>query len=98
MELWSAQNSRAERIFASRKPVHETHFDVGAKFLVARGQAVSRFKKWPPMASKFYGPCEVTVAIHPGYMLKSQYGRISRQVIHAHRLVRYHERPLHLKS
>lgn len=57
--LLSVERSRAERSTGFRKPVKETQLNLGEKVLVARDEAVARFKKWSSLVSKFYGPFQV---------------------------------------
>ena len=68
-------------------------FHVGDEVLVAKDAATNTSFKWPAFGSKFYGPCKVIAARHPRYTLRSLSGRISRNEVHAQRLILYHRRP-----
>lgn len=43
--------------------------------------------KWPAFKSKFYGPCMVTKAKYPRYMLRSSLGGRSHKAIHALKII-----------
>ena len=61
-----------------------------------KGPAANRGIKRPALFSHFYGPCRIIRANHPRYVLLSPSGRVTRDAIHARRLVLYRRRPTHL--
>ena len=74
------------------------NFSVGDEVLVARGTALNTTVKWPAFESRFYGPCKITAAHHPRYVLLSPSRRFSREAVHARRLVLYRKRSSLLTS
>ena len=102
IELSAASAARATRINSqeniSQKPIRTRQFSVGDQVLVAKGQALSSSVKWPPLTSRYYGPCEIVKAKHPRYHLTSRNKKISRTPIHARRLILYRPRPAQLQE
>lgn len=68
-----------------------SNFSVSDKVLVPKG-VVLITNKWPPFTSKYFAPCVVAKAKHPGCKLTSPLGRRLRSVIHAQRSVPFRPR------
>ena len=99
IELPAPVSLRAKRHdHHTKSPSHKSTetFQVREKVLVCLGDVLRTTVNWPPLTSKYYGPCTVKNANHSRYELCSQHCRLSCRPIHARRLARYYRRPDHL--
>ena len=98
VEIMALLSRRAARQPVTDGPsrVSSATFSVGDEVMVLKGAAANGGLKWPTFLSRFYGPCRIIGAHHPRYFLLSPSGRVSRDAVHARRLVLYRRRPTHL--
>lgn len=89
-QLVSAMLQRAKRAMMPSKPQRaaaDNLFQLGHRVPVNRVASLNKGKRWHLCTSNFYGPCTISRAKHPAYVVTSEHGRVSRSPIHALGLV-----------